>query len=100
MPPSAADAPTARRPTGRPKNTLFCPDCGHESPSDGDWRLRTTAAGDAYDCPDCRTTITVRPWGRDRTLPRAAFAPVSLALEWLARLWTPGRRRPRGSPDR
>ena len=42
------------------KSILFCPTCGHESPSDGDWRVRSDAYGERLDCPDCGVTITVR----------------------------------------
>lgn len=43
------------------KTVLYCFDCGHESSSDGDWNVRQTTDGDRYDCPECGTTITVRP---------------------------------------
>lgn len=48
---------------GRPraKATLFCPECGHESNVDGDWRERRTHQSLRYRCPECHTTIATRP---------------------------------------
>ncbi|WP_459192872.1 phage terminase large subunit family protein [Halosimplex sp. J119] len=42
------------------KAVLFCPECGHESETNGDWNLRERAEGVAYECPDCETVITTR----------------------------------------
>ena len=42
------------------KSLLYCPACGHASPPDGDWRVRTDHGRERLDCPDCRETITVR----------------------------------------
>ncbi|WP_440764939.1 hypothetical protein [Natronorubrum sp. DTA7] len=53
-------ASTADRPPTS-KAVLYCFDCGHESSFDGDWNVRRTIDGDRYDCPECGTTITVRP---------------------------------------
>jgi predicted RNA-binding Zn-ribbon protein involved in translation (DUF1610 family) len=53
-----------------PKALLFCPDCGHESPVDGDWVLWTrTNGGDrtVYACPVCGTVIQSRPQFDDCT---------------------------------
>lgn len=44
-----------------PKATLYCPSCGHESTTDGDWIVRVRDASVDYECPDCGTTITSRP---------------------------------------
>ena len=41
----------------RLKTTLFCPDCDHRSPVDGDWVLRTAADGYEYECPDCGAAV-------------------------------------------
>ena len=41
----------------RPKNTLFCPRCGHESPIDGDWCVRTPVAGETITCPVCAAVV-------------------------------------------
>lgn len=43
------------------KAVLFCYECGHESSVDGDWDLERRDGREAYTCPDCGTTITVRP---------------------------------------
>ncbi|WP_254545056.1 phage terminase large subunit family protein [Halomarina pelagica] len=49
----------------RPKTTLFCPTCGHESTAtaDGDWVLvERTRDGErqlAYECPVCGTALSV-----------------------------------------
>lgn len=56
--PSPSDGTTTR------KAVLTCPDCGHESPPDGDWDVREESADDrdrdAYRCPDCGATVTRR----------------------------------------
>ncbi len=45
-----------------PKNQLFCPDCGHASPTTGDWVLFVHEFSDrswlAYRCPDCERIVT------------------------------------------
>ena len=49
---------------GRPpdsKAVLFCFDCGHESPLEGDWNVEQRDDREAYRCPECGTTISVRP---------------------------------------
>ncbi|QLH76792.1 hypothetical protein HZS55_05500 [Halosimplex rubrum] len=51
-----------------PKATLFCPDCGHESPPTGDWVVRSAGPGSdrasdgdaVVSCPDCGTEIATR----------------------------------------
>ncbi|WP_254767275.1 phage terminase large subunit family protein [Salinilacihabitans rarus] len=43
------------------KRTLFCPSCGHESESDGDWDVREEPDRTVYECPDCGESVTVRP---------------------------------------
>ena len=72
----------------RRKATLFCPSCDHESPVEGDWRLRSCGDRTAYVCPVCDTTITVRP--------RTGNAPVlterrgaRLVRAWGSFLTTP-----------
>ena len=59
-----------------PKGTLFCPDCGHESPARGDWIVRgaeteseSTVAGAVLHCPVCEATVATR--GRSE-LPQVA----------------------------
>lgn len=39
---------------------LYCFECGHESPADGDWLVQVTGVGVDVDCPECGTTITTR----------------------------------------
>jgi predicted RNA-binding Zn-ribbon protein involved in translation (DUF1610 family) len=47
--------------TSQRKTTLFCPQCGHESPADGDWAVSEADGHDAYVCPECGATIAERP---------------------------------------
>lgn len=79
-------------PDGRHKNRLFCPRCGHESPTDGDWLVLPTASGAVYGCPACGADVTTRPVGE--ALPRHGPSPggeESLVAGWvrLAFAWTP-----------
>lgn len=39
------------------KAVLFCRECGHESPLQGDWRTEEESGVVAYVCPSCGTTI-------------------------------------------
>ncbi|GAB3664847.1 hypothetical protein [Halopiger thermotolerans] len=50
----------------RRKSTLFCRECNHTSPIDGDWRRRAHDGTVVYVCPVCETTITKRPRRDDR----------------------------------
>ncbi len=59
MPPQSAQPSSSSRAPGS-KSVLFCPDCGHESSVDGDWRVQETGRGAAYRCPECGATVTVR----------------------------------------
>lgn len=79
MPPETAEPPEG---SPRPKGVLFCPDCGHESPPDGDWRVQAHPDGDALTCPVCRVTVTVRPASAERS-----HVPASppCGLVWLVR---------------
>lgn len=43
------------------KGTLFCPECGHQSRYDGNWRVVETLSECNYRCPDCLTKIATRP---------------------------------------
>ncbi|SHH43969.1 hypothetical protein [Halobaculum gomorrense] len=56
------DDPSTPSPRPPPKNTLFCPECGHAAPADGDWvvRDRDRDGVEALTCPDCGATLTVR----------------------------------------
>jgi predicted RNA-binding Zn-ribbon protein involved in translation (DUF1610 family) len=42
------------------KALLYCPACGHESPSDGDWRVHGGQTAERLDCPDCGETVADR----------------------------------------
>ena len=46
------------------KAVLFCPDCGNESPPDGDWMVVEERADGrsrhVYGCPDCGRVIESR----------------------------------------
>jgi hypothetical protein len=76
----------------RPKATLFCPGCDHESHVDGDWVVRTTAARVTTECPDCGTRIderSRRPDRSDECSPSVgpasalgAFAPVNVVIRF------------------
>lgn len=48
-------------PATPPKATLFCPDCGHTAPFDGDWTERNREYGVAIHCPTCDARLTLRP---------------------------------------
>ena len=71
-----------------PKPTLFCPECGHRSCSDGDWRVVESHSGTRYLCPDCETELTVRPAfpSRPGTRSVAVWGPWDGFRAWL-RLW-------------
>lgn len=86
----------------RPKATLFCPTCGHESRVDGDWELRTVGGRETTVCPECGARLDDRPAGGDADgaddagigtmaarLVRAALAPVYLSLAVQFRLLDP-----------
>lgn len=84
------DDDTRRSPIGRRKNALFCRRCGHESPTDGDWRVRATPSGALYRCPACGADVARRPVG-EALHPGGSAAerpPWSVAC-WvrLARAW-------------
>lgn len=56
----AAPASDERTPARR-KATLFCWECDHESPIDGDWIRRTKGRHVECVCPVCETTLATRP---------------------------------------
>lgn len=62
MPPRTDQSSAAGRTSGR-KSVLFCPDCWHSSPVDGDWRVQAAAGSAVYGCPDCGAIVTTRPTG-------------------------------------
>ncbi|WP_248895310.1 hypothetical protein [Haloplanus halobius] len=58
---SATPAPSDPAPddTHR-KSALFCPACGHTSPVDGDWHVKTVADHRQLRCPDCHRVVDDR----------------------------------------
>jgi predicted RNA-binding Zn-ribbon protein involved in translation (DUF1610 family) len=42
------------------KATLHCPDCGHESPLDGDWNVHVHDRVTTHECPACGRTVDAR----------------------------------------
>lgn len=56
-PVSATDTETTFR---HRKSMLFCPDCGHASPTSGDWDLDWRGDSLTYRCPDCETKLESR----------------------------------------
>lgn len=55
------------------KAVLYCFECNHESPVDGDWIRQRTADAVVYRCPDCNTAITTRPRSTSRTLEHGGY---------------------------
>lgn len=53
---------TVRSAAGRPppKATLYCPDCWHASPPQGDWLTQRTPGREATVCPVCDAVVVVR----------------------------------------
>ncbi|MFA9416430.1 hypothetical protein [Natrinema sp. HArc-T2] len=60
----------------RRKATLFCWECDHTSPIDGDWQLQPQRTALAYVCPDCETTLAKRPRSNETTPPRELSGPL------------------------
>jgi hypothetical protein len=61
------------------KSTLYCWECDHASPVDGDWIRNSRDGALSYVCPVCETTITERSVedGRDsEPRPAAAWSRV------------------------
>lgn len=64
----------SRPPQSRRKATLFCADCGHESPLDGDWQFSGSAESYRVRCPECRATVVDHRHDRAVAVPDAASA--------------------------
>jgi hypothetical protein len=75
--------PTAADSTGtlRHKSALFCQDCGHESPVDGDWEVQTQSDHRLYVCPECQHVLTARPQSD------GSATPVARVTGALVRFW-------------
>ncbi|SDZ97753.1 hypothetical protein SAMN04488065_1517 [Haloplanus vescus] len=59
-------APSPASVDARPrKATLFCPECGHASPVDGDWAVRTLGNSRRLRCPECQAVVDERRRSRD-----------------------------------
>lgn len=88
--PSLSPQSTSNAPA---KSTLFCGQCGHESPAiDGDWDYRSTTDGTGVHCPDCSAVLTVRPGEHPVTHPpiepstlHAPFLPYTVGGRFVAR---------------
>lgn len=69
----------------RRKAVLFCQDCDHESPIDGNWLIRTQDNHRLYICPDCRHVLTDRPRSSDS--PSQSSTPVAHLVGAVFRFW-------------
>lgn len=88
MPPESA-VPSSASPAPRRKSTLFCPECWHENPVDGDWRVQETATHERLGCPVCGATVTERPAKQRKETPATRsstdniFARSFRLLSWM-----------------
>lgn len=89
MSPSLASAPSSDGTHGR-KAVLFCQDCGHASPVDGDWRVRTVGSHQRTRCPECRNVVDDRRFA-ERPVEASgpdASAPVHWCVDTWSRYWS------------
>ncbi|WP_122087972.1 hypothetical protein [Halalkalicoccus subterraneus] len=79
----------ATDPDGPPdrKSVLFCPNCDHHSPIEGDWIVRERTTSVEYRCPDCETLLTERERGYEREHERAPIARAWSAWVRAASAW-------------
>lgn len=79
------------------KGVLFCPDCEHASPIDGDWIVEERAASLELRCPDCGTILTERERERRREDPADPVLRIWAAWLRTVAAWIRpfGRRRTR-----
>ncbi|OAQ54598.1 hypothetical protein HTG_03315 [Natrinema mahii] len=73
--------PTTDHDDGTPtprKATLFCWECDHSSPVDGDWVVQSRERCVAYVCPECETTLLQRPRQADRSRERPSSEPLAV----------------------
>ncbi|WP_222918150.1 hypothetical protein [Natrinema sp. SYSU A 869] len=61
----------------RRKATLFCWECDHSSPVDGDWLVESRDRYVAYVCPCCETTLTKRPRSTEPSCEQATAGPLA-----------------------
>ncbi|OLZ40269.1 hypothetical protein A6E15_04395 [Natrinema saccharevitans] len=84
--------PTTDHDDGTPtlrKATLFCWECDHSSPVDGDWAVQSREDRIAYVCPGCETTLTTRPH-REESREGATAEPLAAwrrAIRSSATVW-------------
>ena len=76
--PGSADEPQR-------KSVLFCQDCDHESPVDGDWMIRTQGDDLLYVCPTCQNVLTERP--RSNASSMTSPNPVAHLTSVLVLFW-------------
>ena len=60
----------------RRKATLFCWECDHVSPIDGDWKVHPRQRTIAYVCPDCETTLATRSRSNEPVPARSMSGPL------------------------
>ncbi|WP_339106478.1 hypothetical protein [Haloterrigena salinisoli] len=78
------------RPPVSRKSTLFCWECDHANPIDGDWVRRTRDRHVEYDCPVCETTLAKRPRPDDATPDRSTPRPTATwqrTIRTTIRVW-------------
>lgn len=71
----------------RRKAILICPECGHESPPDGDWHHRTALDATVYVCPACRTDVTRRPAESGDSLPAQTARTFESTASLVTAMW-------------
>jgi uncharacterized Zn finger protein len=65
------------------KAALFCQQCDHASPVDGDWVVHTVGDHRRLRCPECRTVVD------ERHAPEAtAETPVQRYVDAWGRYWS------------
>jgi hypothetical protein len=82
MSPSPEPAPSIDDARGH-KAVLFCQDCGHASPVDGDWRVRTIGDHQRTRCPECRRVVDDR-----RPAERSGDDRVQWCVDAWSRYWS------------
>lgn len=75
-PASSPSSPQSTDDVSDRKATLFCQTCGHASPVDGDWRVRTVGSRQRLRCPECRSIVDERRVTGDRPTPVQQYVDV------------------------